>query len=121
MLPWRARAAARARNGARLTCARAPHTHTPNPLHPPHPAAQARLFAVLACLLAVYVLVLALPLAALARRARAHRRGADDAAPRTSFRRNLTRRGSFGHLEFLGFETRKEIIVTNAAPGGGVG
>ena len=83
---------------------------------------QAGLVAVITGLLAVYGLCLAFPLALLAARERdqyVHLHG--DAASqqvRSSFRKNLKKRGSVGHnLEFLGFEieTRKELVLSAGA------
>ncbi len=98
------------------------------PLSPPLSGLQAGLVAVVAGLLGVYALALAAPLSALAAADRSRyldRHGpAAEAASRSSFRRNLKRRGSTGHhLEFLGFEveTRKELVLTTDGGGGGAG
>jgi hypothetical protein len=87
-----------------------PPTHTTS--FPPPPL-QAGIFAVLAVLVASWAVLFLVPTALLAWKEQARHRGRDDAYPRTSFRRNLRKRGSVGHLEFLGFEveTRKELVL----------
>ncbi len=110
----------------------APHAHPPA-RPPPHPALRARstappfspvqggLVLVLLGLVVVYAIAIALPLSLLAARERQTyvRLHGDRAAEqvRSSFRRNLKKRGSVGHnLEFLGFEveTRKELVLSAA-------
>jgi hypothetical protein len=70
-------------------------------------------------LLGLYVALIWLPLHAVAD----HERGTYgeiDEGIRSSFRRNLRRRGSYGHLEFLGVEERRHLLLS-AAPGAGSG
>jgi hypothetical protein len=81
---------------------------------------QGAIFAVFAILLAVYGAVIWLPLNAIA----VHERRTYDTIKeghKTSFRRNLRRRGSYGHLDFLGVEERRHLLLSTGAPTGGKG
>lgn len=73
---------------------------------------QAGLLAIIVIFLAVYFVVIFAPLWIISDRERARYDEIDDRV-KSSFRKNLRKRGSIGHLEFLGFETKKEFIVLN--------